>query len=235
MKELPKSHYSLTYDEVITKAQSIQPHFAADLTQFTTYDPWFNSAVNTELVSDIQIGLRDFSQSSLVTKIKRVTDLLDLKLAAARHCYQKLNYYVDNAFNDVVLTHETFGYKDFEVARTSVKKMIPLLNQALAAIAEDDHQSRLLAAHMPDGLPLELANIVAELAAAYGVLKILKKQHWLVSHERIELFNSLWDTLSKICDDAKIIFANDPARLTIYDLSNIEDPDTRQVEQMELH
>jgi len=233
MEELPKSHFHLTYDEVIIKAQSIQPHFAADLIQFNSFDPWFTSAINTELLSGIFIGLKDFAESSLITKIKRLNDLLDLKLAAARHCYHKLNYFVEIAFKDVSVTLETFKYRDFESARNSVKKMIPLLNLVNAAILKDDNQIKLLAVGMPLGLPPELANIVAELASAQGVLKIIRKQHLLITRELNELYNSIWDILVKICEDAKNIFTHDPARLSIYELYNLEDWDAPQVEQME--
>lgn len=234
MEELPKSHCYLTYDEVIIKAQLIQPHFAADLPQFSAYDPWFTPAVNIQLLSGIYLGLKDFSDNNLHAEIKRIRNLLRPMLANARHCYEKLKYYVEMAFKDTTITNEVFGYSGFEKARSSAKKMIDLLNKAHQAIFLEGNEARLLAANMPSGLQLDLAKISAELTAEYGELKILKKQHLLVTRERIELFNSLWDTLSKICDDAKIIFANDPARLVLYDLHDIEDSDAEQVEQMEL-
>lgn len=233
MEALPTSHCYLTYDEVITKAQTIQPHFAADLTRFSAIDPWFTAAVNTELLSGIYIGQKDFSESSLTSEINRLTNPQDSVLAAARHCYEKLNYYVDKAFGEQTIQKENFGYLDFEEARCSAKKMIPLLNQALTSISIEGNEPRLLEVGMPDGLPLELTTIVAELAALHGELKILKKQHLLITSERIELFNSLWDTLSKICTDAKIIFENDLHRLAIYELYDVEDIDEDQVEQLE--
>ena len=228
MEELPKSHCYLTYDEVITKAQSIQPHFADDLPQFAAYDNWFVSTINIQLLSGIDIGLKDFSESSLVDEINRIKDLLQLKLAVARHCYEKLNYYVGTAFRDAASIDETFGNSDFANDRSSAKKMIPLLKKAHEAIAQSENETRLLAAGMPPDLPVELANIADELDAVYGELRILKKQHLLVTRERIELFNSLWDILSKICDDAKIIFANDTARLDIYELYDTEDLEANQ-------
>ena len=233
MEALPTSHCYLTYDEVITKAQTIQPHFAADLTQFSINDPWFTIAINTELLSDIYIGQKDLSESSLTSEINRLTNSLDAKLADARHCYEKLNYYVDKAFGENTIQKETFGYSDFERARCSAKKMIPLLNQALTAFSVEGNEPRLLEVGMPESLPLELATIVAELAALHDELKILKKQHLLITREQIDLFNSLWDTLSKICTHAKIIFEKDPQRLAIYELYNVEDMDADQIEQLE--
>ena len=122
MEALPISHCYLTYDEVITKAQTIQPRFASDLTQFAVHDPWFTASVNTELLSGIYIGQKDFSESSLTSEINRLTNPLELKLAAARHCYEKLNYYVDKAFGEDTIHKETFGYSGFERARCSAKK-----------------------------------------------------------------------------------------------------------------
>lgn len=235
MEDAPKSHWYLPYDEVITKAQSIQPHFAADLSQFSDYDRWFTSAINTQLVSGIHRGVKDFSESSWMTKIKRTTNLLDINLVHAVHCYEELNYYVFIGFGDANVNNETFGYSGLAYARNSVKKMIDLLNYALAAISFEDNEDRLLSAYMPLDLPMEMAHIAAELTTIYGELKILKKQHLLVTRERIDLYNSIWDILSKICEDANIIFANDPNRLVIYDLFDTEDWNVDQMEFMHLN
>lgn len=235
MEELPTSHCYLTYDEVITKAQLIQPHFSADLAHFSAFDSWYTSDIDTQLVSGIQTGMKDFPENSLIEAINRIQDLLALKLAAARHCYEKLTYYVGTGFRDTAVTNETFGSSAFLEARSSAKKMIPLLKKAREAISKEGNHDRLLAVGMPEGLPQEMANIAAELDLVYGELKILKKQHLLITRERIELFNSLWDTLSKICDDAKIIFANDPARLAIYELYDTEDSNQDQVEELKIN
>lgn len=230
MKELTKGHYYLTYDEIITKAQIIQPHFATDLAQFAAYDSWFTSEVNTQLVSGIHRGLNDFSEVNPDNPIHIIKDMLDLQLAEARHCYEKLKYYVNRAFKDETVPMETFGYSDFTFARGSAKKMIPLLNQALEAISQQDNQARLMAAYMPFDLPQALSGIAAALSADYSELKKLKRQQVQIARERIELLNSLWDMLSKICDDAKIIFAHDPSRLAIYELYDLEGSDAGQVE-----
>lgn len=236
MEDSNKNNSSyLTYDEVIAKAQAIQPYFAADLNLFTAYDPWYTSAVNTELVSGIYIGLKYFSENSLVVEIKRITDLLDITFAAAIQCYEKLASYVDMGFGDMSVIMENFGYLGFEKARHSVKKMIPLLNKAHAAISQDGNEARLLAAGMPEELKLELANIAAELSSGRSELRLLKKQHLLATRERIDLFNSIWDTLSGICEDAKYIFANDPERLEIYDLYDTENWNVESVEFIHLN
>jgi len=234
MEDLPISHCYLTYDEVLTKAQKIQPHFAADLTQFASFDPWFTPAVNTQLLSGIYSGQKDFSENNLMDEIRRLTNLLDLKLADARHCYEKLTYYVNKGLENIASDCEPFGFADFQKARCSVKRMIPLLNQALVAISNEGNELRLLDAGMPHGLANEMTDIAGELTATHEELKILKKQHLIVTRERIDLFNSMWDTLSKICEDAKIIFANDPTRLAIYELFDMENTDVSQDEPMQL-
>jgi len=110
-----------------------------------------------------------------------------------------------------------------------------LLNKAYAAISQDNHLPRLMAAGIPEGMALELANISAELAAGRSELRLLKKQHLLATRERIDLFNSIWDTLSGICEDAKFIFADNPDRLEIYDLYDAEDWNMNQVEFIHLN
>jgi len=227
METLPISHCYLTYDEVITKAQAIQPHFEADLSQFTLYDPWFTATVNTELLSGIYIGQKDFSEDNEMAEIKHLLDLLDKKLADARHCYEKLTYYIDKGLGRSIDTYKTFGHSEFQNARCSVKRMIPLLNQVLTAISLKDNETILLKAGMHNGLPLEISILADELSVIYDELKILKKRHLQNTRERIELFNALWDNLLKICTDAKIIFATDTNHLAYYELFDLEDLDVQ--------
>lgn len=235
MNDSSNIHYYLTYNEVIAKAQAIQPYFAADLAKFNDFDPWYTSAVNTELVSGIYIGLKYFSENSLVGDIKRVTDLLEITHVSAIQCYEELNNYVLSAFEEDLESLEAFGYAYFEKAHHSVKKMVALLKWAHAAITQGLHQPRLLAAGMPQTMTLEVANLAAELAAMYGELKILKKHHLLATRERINLFNSLWDTLSEICEDAKIIFADDPEHMELYDLYDTDGWNVDQIEYLHMN
>lgn len=235
MEETLISHWYLPYDQVIIKAQAIQPYFAADLAKFKTYDRWFTVEVNVHLLTDIYRAKKDFSESTWMDKIRKTNNLLDVKLVDAIHCYEDLNYYVFVGYGDATVNNETFGYSGFAQARNSVKKMIALLNHALTAISFEDNECRLLSAYMPLDLPLQMANIAAELTFWYEELKMLKKKHLLVTRERIELYNLIWDTLTKICEDAKIIFVNDPYRLALYELFDTEEWNVDEMEFMHLN
>ncbi|HEY3372330.1 MAG TPA: hypothetical protein VGK10_15860 [Prolixibacteraceae bacterium] len=231
---IPIQWYS-TYNEIIGKAQKIQPYFAADLALFNDFDRWYTPAVNTELLSGINLGQQYFSETQLLGEIKRVTDLLDITFSAAIQYYDELNHYVKLGLHDTALRDETFGNAGFETARHSIKTMIALLNQAHAVISQPGIQLLLLAAYMPAAFADELAGLIHEMSALYRELKNLKRQHLLATRERIDLFNSLWDTMSEICDDAQIIFANHPERLENYDLYDAENWHVDQVEFIHLN
>lgn len=235
MEDTSNIHYYLTYNEVIAKAQAIQPYFAADLAKFNAFDPWYSSAVNTELISDIYIGLKYFSENSLVGEIKRVTELLETTHLTAIQCYEELNNYVVSAFEEDFDSLQAFGNDDFEKAHHSVRKMVALLNRVHAAISQSHYQARLLDTGMSRGMPLEIANLAEELSSMYEELKILKKLHLLATRERINLFNSLWDTLSEIYEDAKVIFADDPEHLECYDLYDTEGWNVDQLEYLHMN
>jgi len=235
MEETLKSHWYLPYDQVIIKAQAIQPYFAADIQQFTMVDPWFTSDVNTELLSNIYLGLKDFSESSLIEEIKWLKILQDAIFTDAVLCYENLNYFVDLGFKNETLSTKTFGYSGLAKARHSVKKMIDLLNYVHSAILDPVNETRLIEVGMPHALVLEVANVAAELASIHGELKILKKQYLLLTQERIGLYNSIWEIISKITQAAKIIFANDAERLAIYNLYDTGDLNTNMKEFMHLN
>lgn len=235
MEDISKSQWYLTYDEVVMKAQIIQPQLAADLPAFMAFDQWYTPDLNVELLICIDKGKKDFSESGIMTEFKRVTHSLDHNLAEAIHCYKDLIYYVDHEFGSSLPNRETFGYSNYAEARHSVKKMIALLKHALAVISQHDHETRLRKAYMPYYLPTEMANLVNDLTSGYEKLKAIKKQQLQVARERIELYNFLWDTLSKICEDARSLFADDSERLEIYDLYEIRDWHSSRVQVVHLN
>lgn len=218
MDKTPTRRFSLPFDEVITKGQSMQPQFEADLGQFSTFNPWFTWEVNNQLKANISDGLADSSGSSHTAQIERVTESISQMLATAGHSYQKLLYYVEIALGNSKAMNDTFGRPRYEKARQSEKEMISLLNQVGKAIETNDYAPRLVAAGMPDTLPGELATLATELAQADGQQEMLKKQQLLVTSARIELFNAIWDTLSRISEASKILYSEDMARLAIYQL-----------------
>jgi hypothetical protein len=218
MEKMVTRRFSLTYDEVVTKAQSMQPQFAADLIQFTAFNPWFTEAVNTELQSETASALVDFSQSSHTAEIETQTELIAGLLTQSGGKYQMLLYYVKDALGDSKAVMDTFGRSRYTKAYRSEKEMVSLLNQAVTAINLGNYAVLLAAKGMPPTLAAELEGLAGDLATADGIQEMLKKKQLLVTSQRIELFNSIWDKLSRISSAAKIIFAEDVARLAIYQL-----------------
>ena len=51
MEKTPIRLFSMSFDDVITKAQSMQPQFALDIPKFYGFNPWFTNAVNAQLVA----------------------------------------------------------------------------------------------------------------------------------------------------------------------------------------
>lgn len=218
--------FSMSFDEVIEKAQSMQPQFATDLVQFTSFNPWFSSAVSNQLANQLTKAISDFSASSHTAQIEIQTETIVQLLTTAGQKYQLLMYYVEKAIGSSKAISDTFGRKRYEKARKSEKEMVSLLNQATTAANQGDFRQKLITAGMPEGLLTEIPILAGDLTAADGKQEMLKKQQLLVTTERIELFNSIWDTLSEISSAAKFIFADDPARLAIYQLYDSNSSDS---------
>jgi hypothetical protein len=218
MDKTPERQFSMSYDEVIAKAQSMQPQFATDIQQFYAFNPWFTNAVNDQLVAQVTAGINDFSASSHTAQIEIQTEAIAQILAKAGQKYQRLMYYVESALGTSKAISDTFGHSRYDKARQSEKEMVSLLNQAVTAAKQESFNPKLLAAGMTESLPDELATMSIDLAAADSQQEMLKKKQLLVTSARIDLFNSIWNILAKISSAAKILFAEDPARLAIYQL-----------------
>ena len=230
MSKTPSRLFDGSYDDVITKSQSMQPQFEADLPEFTAFNPWFTGDVNTQLVEETQIGLSDFSESSHTAEIVTQTENIAGLLTQSGKSYQKLMYYVENGLGDTKAVMDTFGRSRYEKARRSEKEMVSLLKQATTAASQEEFAIGLTTAGMPATLIADLEELADILATADGKQEMLKKQQLLVTSERIALFNSIWDKLSRISSASKIIYAEDPARLAIYQLYDSSSSDNEQPE-----
>lgn len=218
MDKTPARRFAGSFDDVITKAQSVQPQFALDLPSFTAFNPWFTEAVNTQLIAETFEGLSDFSASGHTAEIETQTGIIEQLLTDSGKKYQMLLYYVENGLGNTKAIMDTFGRSRYEKARRSEKEMISLLNQAAVAADQADCKPLLTTSGMPMTLITDLLANAGSLAFADGKQEMLKKQQLLVTSQRIELFNSIWDKLSRISSASKIIYAEDPARMAIYQL-----------------
>jgi hypothetical protein len=230
MDKTPARRFSGSFDDVLTKAQSMQPQFASDLPQFSAFNPWFTDAVNYQLQSEITSGLSDFSESGHTAEIETQTGIIAQLLADSGKKYQKLMYYVETSLGDSKAISDTFGHSRYEKARQSEKEMISLINQAVSAANQSDYMYKLITSGMPSNLTNELSGYANDLAIADGKQEMLKKQQLLITSQRIDLFNSIWDKLSRISSAAKILFSEDPARLAIYQLYDSSSSDSDKPE-----
>jgi len=230
MGKTPIRRFSMTFDEVITKAQSVQPQFEMDLGIFMPFNPWFTEAINSTLLTEIAAAISDFSESSHTAEIETQTERIAQLLTDSGKKYQKLIYYVESGLGTGKAISDTFGRPRYEKARRAEKEMVSLLNQAVTAANLYNYKPSLTAAGMPPTLPTDLAGLATDLAVADGKQEMLKKSQLLVTSQRIELFNSIWDKLSQISLAAKILFAEDPARLAIYRLYDGGSPEPEEPE-----
>jgi hypothetical protein len=206
----------------------MQPQFAEDIQKFYGFNPWFTNDVNARLIFHISEGISDFSASSHPAQIEVQTEAIGQMLETAGQWYQKLMYYVENGLGNSKAISDRFGRSRYEKARWSDKEMVSLLHQAITAANQETFKPKLEAVGMPPAFPRELTALADHLATADGKQEMLKKKQLLVTSARIELFNSIWDTLSKISSAAKIIFENDPALLAIYQLYDGGSTDSKE-------
>ena len=210
--------FALSYDEVITKSQSIQPQYLADIAEFSAFDPSFTSEQGNELATKTNLALEDSSEASHSAAIQRKTEELDLLRTEAAAKYQRLLYFVHSAFGNNKAIDNTFGRSHYAKAVRAEKEMITLLTQACKAALLDQFKTGLAEKGMPDDLITSMQELATQLTTTDNEQEMLKKQQLLVTAERIKLYNSIWDILQKINAASKILYANDPERLAIYQL-----------------
>ncbi|MDX9881942.1 MAG: hypothetical protein RBS73_07730 [Prolixibacteraceae bacterium] len=225
MKKQTTRKFSMTYEAVITKSQSVQPQYTADLPAFAAFDPSFTPELGQELVAKTTLAIEDTSENTHSAAIQRKTDELSRLRSEAGTKYQKLMYFVHSAFgSNSKAVDSTFGRSLYAKAVKSEKQMITLLTLACNAARLDPFKAGLEAKGMPQDLVPSMEQLAADLQAADNEQEMLKKQQLLVTARRVELYNSIWDILLKINAASKVLYANDPVRIAIYQLYDPSSP-----------
>lgn len=232
MKKQTTRKFSMTYEAVITKSQSVQPQYTTDLPAFAAFDPSFTPELGQELATKTTLALEDTSENTHSAAIQRKTDELSRLRNEAGEKYQNLMYFVHSAFgSNNKAIDSTFGRSMYAKAVQSEKQMITLLTLACKAAQLDSFKAGLEAKGIPRSLLPSMEQLAIDLQAADNEQEMLKKQQLLVTARRIELYNSIWDILLKINTASKILCANDPARLAIYQLYDPNSPKITETDE----
>ena len=144
------------------------------------------------------------------------TSQVEAKMEECRVHYQKMMMYVRLAYPNNPPVEILFGSKNYLAARSSVLRMINLMQQANKTADSVTYKAALIAVGFLQLDIDKLETLATELTTLNDTQNEFIRQSSIRSEERIIAFNKFWDSMVKISDVSKVIYAASPAHVATY-------------------
>lgn len=213
---------------LIEQALVLAGLFEADLEQFGPFAPQFNTEYVTRWRADITAADELMNDTQVVDGIQILSEELFNLLGESRDHFQSMAFYVKRAFAQSKAVQNYFGLDKYDFYRRTVMRMRELLQQAWRAAEKPEYKPLLVAQGFVQANITRLQTLAADLLQKNDDQEDLKRQRLVLTEQRVNAFNKVWEYMVDVSEAAKIIFSNDPAKLQQY-LLYPETPDNKPV------
>ena len=185
-----------------------------DLADFSAFDSTINRGF-IHTLQDALGGVREVKKDEvMVDEQTQLTDEVYQKMAACNEGYKTVAYFVRHTFDGDTGIQNEFGLNDIKGARNNQPKMVFFMDSLAKTAAK--YKDQLVKGGMnPDTIDA-LPRLAEELHEANQRQEQFKDERAELTQERIKRVNTLHAPLARISDIAKIIYADDPAKLSKY-------------------
>jgi hypothetical protein len=212
MKENREFRVELT--ALIQRARTLHGHFLNNIAGFTNYNPGMDATYAAAWVTAIDDCEVHPTDETTVDQLQQYTSDVEEAHKACFAAANLLEGFVKDAFPNDTSIMEEFGFTERKMARA--RKFNLLIWMEIMKRIANDYAAELAAVGMPAGvltnLDLRQQNAVnAELEQEY--YKRIRKR---LARQRLQKFNSLYRTCTRVRDAAESVFAQDKERKGLF-------------------
>ncbi len=208
-------NFSIPDIDMLERAQVFHDTFANDIADFTAAFPHLAAPFNADFQTAIDAADAIPPGSVVDAEITVYTEQLDAKMELARKAMQKLFTYVKITFNSYAKLVQA-GKTTYEKVRRSQTGMKELLEQAHDFTTETTVNAALLAAGYTAADVTQLQTLRNEIHELNKTQERLKRERIEKSQTRIIAMNTVWGFMEQINEASKVVYVDNPAKLTMY-------------------
>lgn len=185
-----------------------------DLAVFTAFDSTMDAGFVSAFQTKIENALH-FSSDGVITdqQAQKTVNVLNL-MKAAKEKYQDVKYFAGKAFPDNEEVRNELGFNDIGKAKTKQTEMIVFLDELFAACTK--YETELVNAGMPTSIIPSIDNLRVSLMNANTNQESFIKSRPVLTSQRIDLLNSVYQTLMQINEAAQIVFRGNEAKQKMF-------------------
>ncbi|MUP37215.1 hypothetical protein [Labilibaculum euxinus] len=200
----------LEYAEVVAEM------YLNDSDAFIAFDSTFTPEYGTKIKDSLAAVMAQKSDQVIIDEMAEHTQMVLDAMADCNHSYKTIAYFVRKAFKGNTAVQNQFGFNDISNVRDSQAKMVLFMEQH--AKTSESYQANLVAAGCSQELISQLMSKAEQLKKANIEQEIFKKKRGVITQQRTQILNEVYQLVKPINDIAQIIFSDDAARMAKYTL-----------------
>ncbi|WP_430818051.1 hypothetical protein, partial [Carboxylicivirga marina] len=134
--------------------------------------------------------------------------------AGCNSAYRTIISFAVKAFADNKAVQNQFGANDINKVRKDHTRLVVFMGDLIKVV--NKYREQLISAGCSELLIDSLPQLHSQLIEVKTAQELFKKERGIITQERVEKLNNLYDLLTPISEMAQIIFADDEARLARY-------------------
>ncbi len=219
-------NYHLTDVNLMSHSKNVEAYLIEELGQFTAFDTTINKAYCNELKELIAVAEEGVSDNVIIDQQVQLSDEADNKFDEAKQLIRHVFYFVKKAFTSKAIQNE-FGLNDFGNIKSSKSKMILFLRDMSKVAVK--YQEQLNKQGCKKELIAQISILHDELNDITQKRELFKGNRPVITQERIEKYNAIWDKVKLVIEAAKIIHSDNMPKLKRYLVSrnNTKTKDTK--------
>lgn len=185
-----------------------------DITDFKLFDSTFPDTYPTDIKTALGAVKAIKTDMVVIDEMTEKTQAVANAMAACNTAFKTIKFFVTKSFPDNAAVHNQFGFNDIAKVRQNQAGMLVFMNDFVKIV--NSHKAQLTAEGCSEALIDSLPQLLDDLQTSKTEQEMFKKKRGLITQERIEKLNELYQLLTPVSDIAQIIYADDVARMSRY-------------------
>ncbi|MCF8255919.1 MAG: hypothetical protein K9J06_00070 [Flavobacteriales bacterium] len=208
--------YTMPDNVMLERAEVFSSCLNAELADFTVKFPWMDSAWASAFEAETKAADAFPSDLSLLLDIGVLSSDLRAAMERGYAALQALAGYATLAWPTDLSRQRAFGQDRWPEARPNTLLLAEMLELAHATAQSADFKPQLLDKGYRQEAIDQLDALVTELYERNKLLEAAKADRKVKRHDRVALFNMVWERMSTLSICASVVWAKDAERRAQY-------------------
>ncbi len=206
--------FNISDGRLIEYGNSVVSFLPEDIEDFKSFDSTFGSPFVNQLKTGIDAVNQIKSDDVAIDEQTQLTDHVRESMEKCNEAFKTVAFFARRAFDGNESIKNQLGFNDIAEARGNQRKMIEFMGSLAKTAAK--YKDQLIEAGINPQVIDSLPELHRELTEANNEQEMYKKERPSLTYERVDRLNKVYDMLLYVSDMAKIIYADNPAKLNKY-------------------